>query len=540
MKVSWCKKKGYLVAHVESLFTNRLYLAWKDLEDRLYSAREIHTDHNVLTNLAKRFTWADDLRNVHFDGATLKSEALCPASAWLFNRSIETLVLAFNQNVDNFQTVDIKTLDAFGFQSTSKKRSENSFLQSARAVGLDIIRPSAHIQFYIIRNTMGEQLSVFKQFTDRTSFLSTQLATNKYEASELLYLAGLPTPKTFIVSSENIALRRFKQLRLQSAVIKPNKTDFGVGVHTNIRRKSELVNAFRAASKHGQVILQEHIEGQDFRILVVDGKVLGVTTRRPFSVQGDGLKTIKQLMQEKIKYRADHPFYSNFNNISVDSPDIKLTLKRQALDLDSIPDVGKTVKLRANANVSSGGEHEDVTALCHEEVKLLACECAQLFKLDVAGVDYISNDISSPWTESGGMICEINPTPALSVPGVQEAVFSRFNQLETQTPQTNNFGDVLYLNDCDCDKQKVFLNLWSDLSFENLTNVSEKKYFFQSYLTKKNGRFVIILNREIIKSFGLVNANIRTVALCKNCSDSDGDLKLIKTNLANDAKIQFI
>jgi hypothetical protein len=86
----------------------------------------------------------------------------------------------------------------------------------------------------------------------------------------------------------------------------------------------------------------------------------------------------------------------------------------------------------------------------------------------------------------------------------------------------------------------VFLNLWSDLSFENLTNVSEKKYFFQSYLTKKNGRFVIILNREIIKSFGLVNANIRTVALCKNCSDSDGDLKLIKTNLANDAKIQFI
>jgi len=88
-------------------------------------------------------------------------------------------------------------------------------------------------------------------------------------------------------------------------------------------------------------------------------------------------------------------------------------LRRQGLTRSSIPAAGKVVMLHGNANLSSGGTTERVTEVAHPDVMRLAVQAAGLFGIDVAGIDYLTTDITRPPSETGGAICEVNVTPGV-------------------------------------------------------------------------------------------------------------------------------
>jgi len=69
--------------------------------------------------------------------------------------------------------------------------------------------------------------------------------------------------------------------------------------------------------------------------------------------------------------------------------------------------------MRGTANISTGGTAVDVTDIIHPDNARVAVRAARAFGLDVAGVDFLSTDISRSYKENGGAICEINASPGL-------------------------------------------------------------------------------------------------------------------------------
>ena len=88
-------------------------------------------------------------------------------------------------------------------------------------------------------------------------------------------------------------------------------------------------------------------------------------------------------------------------------------LARDGLQPDSVPLAGQVVALRSAANLSLGGLAEDVTDEVHPEVARTVERACRLVRLDMAGVDLITTDITRPLAETGGAILELNGRPGL-------------------------------------------------------------------------------------------------------------------------------
>jgi len=78
-----------------------------------------------------------------------------------------------------------------------------------------------------------------------------------------------------------------------------------------------------------------------------------------------------------------------------------------------VPDKGRRVILRNNANLSTGGTATDVTDEVHPEVAARVIAAAQMVGLDICGVDVVCESVERPLEEQHGGIVEVNAAPGL-------------------------------------------------------------------------------------------------------------------------------
>ncbi|MEX0581388.1 MAG: Mur ligase family protein, partial [Mycobacterium sp.] len=86
-------------------------------------------------------------------------------------------------------------------------------------------------------------------------------------------------------------------------------------------------------------------------------------------------------------------------------------LAEEGVTVDSVPAAGRWIPLRRTANITTGGTAEDVTDSVHPDNRRLAERAARVVGLDIAGVDFLTTDISRSWHDVGGAICEVNAQP---------------------------------------------------------------------------------------------------------------------------------
>jgi cyanophycin synthetase len=250
----------------------------------------------------------------------------------------------------------------------------------------------------------------WKSFTPETSQLATALSTHKNVASGILRDAGLPAPRNIVVPDAALAVQAADALGYP-VVVKPAASDFGRGVSTGNQNAVHVREAFVRAAEYGEVLVEEQIEGDQHRLLVVHGRCLMVVRFTPARVIGDGVSTVLDLVEKINLTREDRVSLAGVK-IKLDQEAL-LVLQRQGLETTSIPEAGEIVHLRGNANLSSGGSRKEVTEVAHPAVLRLAEQAASLFGIDVAGIDYITTDITRSPTETGGAICEVNVTPGI-------------------------------------------------------------------------------------------------------------------------------
>jgi D-alanine-D-alanine ligase-like ATP-grasp enzyme len=192
-------------------------------------------------------------------------------------------------------------------------------------------------------------------------------------------------------------------------IVKPNSGSQGVGVSL-VHNKREFYNAVRTMFKRDRIVLvQQPVRGKDYRLVVLDKKIISAYERIPLNVVGDGKSTIGRLLKTKQKQFVAS---SRDTQIKTDDPRIAIKLKHQGLNFRSILAKGQKVYLLDNANLSTGGDSLDVTDKAHPAFRKLAIKLTCDMGLRLCGVDLM---IESDITQKPGAywVLEINSAPGL-------------------------------------------------------------------------------------------------------------------------------
>jgi cyanophycin synthetase len=162
-------------------------------------------------------------------------------------------------------------------------------------------------------------------------------------------------------------------------------------------------------------MIEAFVEGDDHRLMVVDGRLVAAIRRDPPTVVGDGQRSVRSLIDGLNQGRGANLVASHYRRAVKIDDVVMARLRQQGLDLDGVPGAGLRVGLRSNSNLSTGGSCTDVTARVHPAVQRLAEAIATTLGLETCGVDYITTDISRPWRDTGGAVIEVNATPGMAV-----------------------------------------------------------------------------------------------------------------------------
>lgn len=254
-----------------------------------------------------------------------------------------------------------------------------------------------------------------KQFqatmTCNTSNAAVNIAGDKDHTKKILSEANIPVAKGGICSTEE-GLQEIIDSIGFPIVIKPINGNQGKGATINIPDYEAAKIALDEAQQFNKyVIVERFVEGDDFRLLVVDGKFVAASKRVPAHVIGNGSSSIRELIEEVNQQPGRGEGHeSSLTKIKFDM-DTFHQLEKYNYTIESIPTEGKTVYLKSTANLSTGGTAEDMTDEIHPENRFMAERIAKIIGLDVCGIDVMAANISQPLRENKGVILEVNSAP---------------------------------------------------------------------------------------------------------------------------------
>ena len=257
-----------------------------------------------------------------------------------------------------------------------------------------------------------KQRRIWAAEVDATSAVSESIAQDKDLSKRLLQSAGVPVPIGAPVNSVDEAWELAQEIGLP-VVVKPLDGNQGKGVTVNVATREHLEMAYKAADEIGTVMVEKFLPGSDYRLLVVGDKLVAAARRDPPNVIGDGVHTVRQLV-DKVNEdpRRGDGHATSLTKIRLD--DIAIArLDLQGLTPESVPDKGRRVILRNNANLSTGGTATDVTDDVHPEVAARAIAAAQTIGLEICGVDVLCESVHKPLEDQNGGIVEVNAAPGL-------------------------------------------------------------------------------------------------------------------------------
>jgi len=284
-----------------------------------------------------------------------------------------------------------------------------SIVKEAQSRGIPFLRLNE--DSYIQLGYGASQKRIQASITSQTSAIAVEVADEKTQAKRLLEKSGIPVPRGQVVFTEEEAVSAYNDLGV-AAVVKPDIGNHGNGGTINITDVEQLKRAFRVAkSYHSRVIVEEYVQGSDFRILVIDGMFVAAAKREPAHVVGDGKSSIAMLI-EKVNTDPRRGFGHEKVLTQIEIDDMtKRLLWQRGLSPDSIPQKEEVIYLKTTANISQGGTATDVTDEIHPDVCLMAERTARIIGLDVVGIDALAHDISLPLDQSGLKVVEVNAAP---------------------------------------------------------------------------------------------------------------------------------
>lgn len=252
----------------------------------------------------------------------------------------------------------------------------------------------------------------FRTRGDRVTNKAVEIGSDKEQTKQRLIKAGVSTPvgKQF---KEDISDEEIINYVLESGfpvVLKPTDGSFGRGVITNINNEQQLKNGLtyvRTEQNFRDVIVEQYIPGEDFRIYVVGDQAVAAMKRVPANIIGDGIHSIRELINVKNEDRKLNPRLISCL-IKVDTEMIDF-IQSQGYTLESVLKQGEQLFLSEKSNISIGGDPINVTNELPDEIMNTAVRALQSISgLTHGAVDLIID--SRKQLAEAATIIELNPT----------------------------------------------------------------------------------------------------------------------------------
>ncbi len=251
-----------------------------------------------------------------------------------------------------------------------------------------------------LKNNNVSEIIKSASCTSKDSFISVLITRNKKLTKHILKEHDISTPEGIAFTSIEDALIARPTLSMDHLVIKPNTTNKGISIHFVERNdEASYTSAILESLSHSkEALVEEFIDGLEYRFLVIDSKVIAITKRISANVIGNNTDTIEQLIANKNK--------TKFKEVRIpkitDSKILSRILKK-----------GEIFSFWKNSNLSKGGDSVDATDDVDQSYRKLAIDATKAVESKICGVDMIIKDCKTPASTSNYSIIELNFNPML-------------------------------------------------------------------------------------------------------------------------------
>lgn len=334
------------------------------------------------------------------------------------------------------QEVDEESLESFGqkqgklfhnyaWQAPYALKGYENMELSTQMILFDAIQMGLNVAIFdeedqFLKLWHGDHIEYVKNgnMTSKDNYVIPLAMANKVVTKKILSQAGFPVPMGAEFASKTDAIRYYGQIADAAIVVKPKSTNFGLGISIFQEPASleDYTKALEIAFSEDQhVLVEEFISGTEYRFFILDGECQAVLLRVAANVIGDGISTIRQLVEAKNQDPLrgyDHR--SPLEIIQLKDIEL-LMLQQQGYTPDTILPEGTQAFLRGNSNISTGGDSIDMTDKVDSSYKQLAADMAKEMGAWVCGVDLIIPDITQPANKQHpNCTCiELNFNPAM-------------------------------------------------------------------------------------------------------------------------------
>lgn len=259
----------------------------------------------------------------------------------------------------------------------------------ARIIADEAIMRGIHVEVldgkggYMRLTHGGTSVVTRESLSELTNAVAMSRCDDKRVARRVVSEAGIRVPRgrTATFDDDDYAFLR----EVGSVVVKPARGEQGAGITVGVTKPDELDRALQWAAKHcPDVLIEERCEGEDLRLVVINGKVIAAAVRRPPEVLGSGKHTIRQLIEAQSRRRAAATHGESVIPIDDVTAD---TVRDAGWDLDDVLPINERLVVRRTANLHTGGTIGDVTDDVNPKLARVAVDAADAIGIPVTGID---------------------------------------------------------------------------------------------------------------------------------------------------------
>ena len=259
-----------------------------------------------------------------------------------------------------------------------------------------------------------------------------------FKNDEKIYFESIPIPPRFIKTGPNwddkvvlkkefikrkIPVPHYAQLLFfnknikdifsqfyKPIIVKPKMGSRARHTITNINTLQQLQEGIKIVKQISPyVVLEEHLMGDICRATLINGVLAGFYKGRAPFVIGDGIRTIRELIEEKDKTRPNR-----VERIWI-GRELDNHIARAGFTLDDVLPKGMSLSLSHRAGRLFGGTTKEMIDELHPSFIPILEQAAQTVELAVAGFDCIIPDPTKPASTQRWGIIECNSLPFIDL-----------------------------------------------------------------------------------------------------------------------------
>jgi cyanophycin synthetase len=413
-------------------------LFFKQLNFPLFEPPEV-LSAKIDTTSSQRADIGFSIANIGATPAKILQEVFSAAlqtCTWLGQQSVNSASLK-QDGIDCFQNIAATLTSKNGNYSSTIK-----LLERTHKAGIFY----CHLGGGVYRFGWGKNATLFfASMFQADSYCGTRLIADKRYTSKLLRIAGIASPEHLIAKNVAAAIKAAQKIGFP-VVLKPIDAAGGEGVTVDLKDELSIQLAFDKAikfSKTKTVLVERQVSGVCHRLFMVNGRLLYAVKRWPPSVFGDGVSTLRQLVEAHVQHELTKLPFERVPVVRWDN-ETERYIRQIGFDADYIPVPLQRIPLRRIESTQWGGFDEEVTSRVHPDTLRQARIACQLVHMSVVGVDVITDDISLPLAETGGVINELNAGPTLGGAAISRSYIPEY--IKRLVPEQGHIGLEVFTN----------------------------------------------------------------------------------------------